>query len=346
MPVGIGYESYVAYIMQTAFGSVGVPTITASHLRSGPVFTPRQSQQPRQTTTQAMQRASQLWRTMGLVDWSLRFEVIGNDTVWLPLWTAAFGKRVNSGAGPFIKTYTVQNPPVDGGTDGSPASNFYNHSLSIRHTITGVATYLVQDCCVNRFQLIMEANRPLEFEMSGVGQKQAVSSPISFVDVSGTLATWEHAYATANGGLYVGSANPPTTAIVPRRVTFTLDNNLRFEPFLGSPTGQELKLPTRAGFPTARLEFDMDFDDVSATDGVSIMADYLTTPPTNENIRIEYFIDANNSYELKATGAVKPGVIDQPQIKVDNDGVVGFTFGLNVFPDALADLSLVQTAGA
>lgn len=346
MGVAIGYESQVAFGMQTAFGAVATPTITASHLRAGPIFSPRQAQMPRQTTAATMPRASQLWRTMGLVDFSTRFEMIFNDTVWRPLFTAAFKKRV-SGTGPFIHTYTVNNPPIDGGVDNTPPNNFYDHGLTIRHTLLNVATFVVQDCCVDRFQMVMEANKPLEFELSGVGQKMAVSSPISFVDVAGTLATWEHLYATANSGLYVGAANPPTTAIVPNKCTFALDNKLRFAPFLGTPTGLELKLPVRTDYPTARFEFDMDFDDVSATDAVSLMTDYLTLPtPINENLQATYYVDATHSIQLKATGSVKPGVIDQPSIKVDNNGPVGFGFGLNIFPDTIGDLAMVHVTAA
>lgn len=352
MGVAIGYESYLAFGMQTTFNSPVTPAITASHLRAGPVFSPRQAQQPRQTTTQTMPRAGQLWRTMGLVDFSTRFEFIFNDTVWLPLLTAAFKKRVKTGgSAPFTHTYGVLNPPIDGGVDNTPAGFFYDHGLTIRHTLTNVATFLVQDCCVNRFQMVMEANKPLEFEISGVGQKMAISSPISFVDVTGTLATWEHAYQngtpTPAAGLYVGAANPPTTAIVPNKVTLTLDNNLRFAPFIGTASGLELKIPVRTDYPTARLEFDMDFDDVSATDALSIMTDYLTLPtPVNENVSAKYFLDANNSIRVKASGSVKPGIIDQPSIKVDNNGPVGFAYGINVFPDTLGDFALEQMTAA
>jgi len=344
MGVAIGYESNVAFGQQTVFGTAVTPAITASHLRAGPVFSPRQAMQPRQTTASVMPRAGQLWRTMGLVDFKLSFEMIFNDTVWLPIFTAVFKKRVKAGAGPFTHTMTVNNPPIEGGTDGTPAGTFYDHGLTIRHTLTNVATYMVQDCCVNQFQMVMEANKPLQFDISGVGQKMVVSTPISFVDVTGSLATWEHMYASANAGLYVGAANPPTTSIVPKKCTYTLNNNLRFEPFLGTGSGLELKIPTRTDYPTSRVDFDMDFDDVSATDGVSIMADYLNSPiPITEDLSAKYYLDANNALQLKATGSVKPGVIDQPSIKVDNNGPVGFSFGLNIFPDTLSDLSLVET---
>lgn len=353
MSLAVGYESYVAYGMQTAWNTPITPTITAAHMRTGPVFRPRNSQQPRVTTIQVMPRASQLWDTMDLVDFSLRFEYIANDTAFLPLLTSAFGKRIKTGASaPFTHEYILVNPPVDPSTADAGGS-FYNRALTIRHTLTGVATYLVQDCCIDQFSLIMEANAPLFFECSGVGQNLASSSPVSFSDVTGTVLTWAHAIKGTNSGIYVGATNPPalngTEYMVLKRSTFTLNNNLRFEPFLGAASGQELKKPHRNGFPTAQTSFEGDFEDeASVTDAVQILTDYIGS--VEKNFRAVYYLDANNSLEMLVSGSTKPGVIDSPQINVGNEGVVGFTFNLNHYPDTMdgttsSNMKLIQKTG-
>jgi hypothetical protein len=347
MPLGIGYASYVSYIQQAAFGTVGTPTVTAAHLRSGEIFSPRQTKNPRVTTTSVMPKASQTWTTMGLVDVNAEFEFVGTGShaEFNPILQAAFGKRLRAAAAAdFTHTYTVNNPPVDGGTDGTPAGAFYNHALTMRQTVhdgtNAVATYVVQDICISRFTMTMEANALLRFGVQGVGQKMAASTATAFSDITGTTFSWIHAIAGANSGLYVGAANPPTTAVLVKRATFTLDNNLRFEPFLGAASGLELKLPTRNGFPTARLDLEMDFEDTAGTDAVVLMTDYLAG--TDQNISIKYYVGAANYVSLLASAATKPAIINNPRPVVNADGPVGFTVGFDIYPEAAAtDLTLV-----
>jgi len=353
MSMGIGYASYVSFAMQTAFRSAATPTITAAHIRGGPVFSPRQTQVPRVTTTTAMKRAGQLWDTMGLVDFTIEFEMVANATAWLALHTAAWCKRLKAGAGPFTHTYTVNDPPMDGGTDGTPANTFYNHGLTIRNTIhdgtAEVKTYQVADCCPTQFVLTMPANEPLRFGMSGVGQTMTASTATAFTDVSGTLEAWKHAYKGANSGIYVGATNPPALngaeSMIIRRAVFTLENNLSFEPGLGTPSGQELLHPTRADHPAGRIEFEMDYEDAaSVTDAVQIMTDYIAG--TEENARLVYYVDANNALEIKASGATKPGVIDSPRPSTPDTGRAKFSFNLMLYPDTISDLSMIQTTAS
>jgi hypothetical protein len=350
MGKAIGRASYIAFGQQTAFGTVQTSLTTAAFIRTGSIFTTRQTQNPRITTGSIMPRSSQLWSTMSLTDFDVTLEYVTHDTALLPLLTGAFGKRIKSGAGPFIHTYIMTDPFVDQADGGG---TFYNHSLTVREIphdgSAGISPRVVQDICINRFVLTMEANAQLRFQLSGTGQKYVASSAPAFTDITGTTLAWQHAIAGANSGLYMGSANPPTTAFLAKRVTFTLENNLRYEPFLGAASGSELALPTRAGFPSAQCAFEMDFDDISSTDAVSLFTDFFAT--TKENLRIEYYVDANNSLELLATAAsVRPGVIDDPKPVYSGEGVVGFNFNLLFYPDdmtgaATDDLVLIQTTG-
>jgi len=352
MGKAIGRASYIAFGMQTAFRTAQTSLTTAAFIRTGSIFSTRQTNNPRLTTGSIMPRASQLWKTMSLTDFDVTLEYVTNDTALLPLLTGAFGKRIKSGAGPFIHTYCLVDPPVDNPTaDGG--GSFFNRALTIREIphdgAGGLAPRVVQDVCINRLVFTMEANAQLRFQLSGTGQGYAASTAPSFTDISGTTMAWQHAIAGANSGLYMGAANPPTTAFLVKRAVFTLDNNLRYEPFLGAAAGQELALPTRAGFPSSQVALEMDFDDISSTDAVSLFTDFFAD--TKENFRAEYFVDANNSLELIATAAsVRPGVIDDPKAVYSGEGVVGYTMNLLFFPDdmtaaATDDLLLVQTTG-
>jgi hypothetical protein len=352
MGVGIGRASYIAFGMQTAFRTVQTSLQTAAHQRQGSIFTHRSVHNPSETTAQIMPRADQLWKTMGLVDFDVTFEYVANDTAFLPLLTGAFSKRIKSaGPAPFTHTYVMVDPfvgPADAG------SNFYNHGLTVREIVhdgtTDIAPRVVQDICINRFVLTMEANERLRYQMTGTGQKHLASSAPAFSQPTGTVLAWPHAYTTgSNGGVYVGVANPPSTPIVCRRAVVTVDNNLAFDPALSTASGEELAVPARAGWPSVSADFEMWAEDAaSGTDMVSIFTDFAAE--TKQNMRAEYYVDANNSLEFIAGATNDIGVIRDPKPVYAGPGKVGFTFGLDFYPIAAAgdgtdDLKLVQTTG-
>jgi len=352
MGKAIGRASYIGFGMQSAFGTVQSSLTTAAFIRTGSIFSTRQTNQPRVTTGQIMPRASQLWQTISLTDFEVTLEYVANDTALLPLLTSAFSKRIKTGASaPFTHTYVLNDPPVDPSTaDGG--GSFYNRSLTIREIphdgTNALSPRVVQDVCINRFIMTMEANAQLRFQLTGTGQKYASSSAPGFADITGTTLAWQHAIQSANSGLYIGAANPPTTDFKAKRIVFTLDNNLRYEPFLGAASGQELALPTRAGFPTLSAAFEMDFDDISTADAVTLFTDFFS--PTRENLQLKYYVDANDSLTIQCSGAVKPVVIDDPKPVYQGEGVVGFTFNGLMYPDTMAgtgtdDFRVIQTTG-
>jgi hypothetical protein len=169
------------------------------------------------------------------------------------------------------------------------------------------------------------------------------------VDITGTTLAWNHAIASGNSGLYLDSAGgAPTTPFLAKKVELTLDHNLLFDPFLGAASGQEMKLPTRAGFPSATISVEMDYEDAtSGTDAVALMTAYIAN--TKENFRAEYWLSGTESLELLSSGATPVNIIDNPRPIYNGEGKVGFAFNLLVKPEVSAsttadNFKLIQTA--
>jgi len=346
MPVALGSESYMCPVMQTAFGAAEVPTVTHSHLRTGEPLTPRQAQNPRVSTARIMPGADQLWTTMNLTDFQYDFELTGNATAWLPILRCAWGKELATAATPNVRTYTIVNPPVESGVDGTPVNTTWNHAMTIRHTFASggvdIKTYEINDCSINEFTFGCTANETMRMGISGTGQGLAGATMVNFAEPAGTPYGWSHHVAGANGGIYSTAGAAGTTAMPVKSYKFTLNNNLRYEPFLGNVVNKELKLPTRNGYPSAMCEYEMDFDDISATDAVSIMTDYLAG--TTHSVRIKAYIDASNAIELVAASATPPAILDSPRPSVGSEGVVSFRFQQLLYPAVVGtDLKLVFT---
>jgi hypothetical protein len=356
MGVGIGRASYIAFGMQTAFRTVTTSLQTVAHQRQGSIFTHRSVLNPSSTTAQIMPRADQLWKTMGLVDFDVQLEYVANDTAFLPLLTAIWGKRIKTGgAPPYTQTYVMIDPFVDAGVDNTPAGSFWNHGLTIREIVhdgsADISPRVVQDVCINRAVFTMEANERLRYQLTGVGHKHLASTAPAFSQPTGTVAAWNHAYTTGStGGVYVGVANPASTPLICKSHILTIDNNLLFEPALSTPSGEELHIPARGGWPSVSSEFELWAESGAAgTDMTDIFTDFLAE--TKQTMRSEYFIDANNSLEFIAGGTNDIGAIRDPKPVYAGEGKVGFSFGLDYYPIAAAgdgtdDIKMVQTAGA
>lgn len=347
MADAINKNSFVAFGQQTAFGTPQTTLVTAAYLpSSGEIFSPGQPVKLTDGTASVMQRADQTYNEIATTDFNLRF-LMRSSPSWKQLFLACFGKRTDAS---FVRTYVVNDPPVDGGTDGTPASTFYNHALTIRHTLhdgaNEVKTYVSQDCCVNRFQLFFEANKPVEFGVSGTGQAFGASTMPSFTELTGSLFTHQHGGKSANAGLYISATNPPALNgadwLPLKKVTLTLDNNLLYDVFMGTVAGQELQLPPRNNYPTATLDIEGRFSGgVSYVDAVDLMADFLAK--TNKNIKIRFWIGATDIIELNATGTVAPGIIDAPKITPQGNGVMSFTAHYMIAPAVITDFSFVVT---
>lgn len=330
--LGVGSSSYVSFGLQSDFRTAMTPTITASHRRSGSVFTSRQTQTPRESTTGVMPKASGLWQRMGLVDVAVEFDVVPHDTAWDPIWTAAWGKKYAPVG--TVDTFALHNPYIDSASP--PADTTFFEGLTMRETVgagsVDVLTRVVQDICINQFQLTFEADAPVRMNITGTGQKMAISSATSFSEITGTTLAWPHLISSANGGIYVDTANPAATKLVCRRAVFTLDNNLSFEPQLGAATGEELRTPSRAGWPSSSVAFEMWAEDhTSETDMVTIATAHINN--TKENCRIEGWIDATHSIELIMGQGADIGVVDDPKPVYNGPAVVGFTWNLLFFPE-------------
>lgn len=325
-----GKSSYVAFGQQSVFGTAQSSLTTAANNPTGKVFSPPQVMNLRDGVNASMQPVAQAWKGVAFNRFNLDFYLL-SDAAWKALFLAAFGKRADSGAGPFTRIYTVFDPLVDGGTDGTPAGTVYNHGLTIRHTLhdgnNEVKTYVSQDCNVDQFQILYEANKPMFFKLTGTGQPMVASTIPSFVAVSGALMTWAHGAKSANSGFYISGTNPPalngTDSMKLKKLTFTLNNNPLYDSFMFTVAGQELAMPVRNDYATSTMEIEGRFNGgMSEIDAVDIVADFLAQ--TARNLRATLYIDASNSLEILASGSSAPGLVDEPSIEPTGNGPVGF----------------------
>lgn len=350
--VGVGSSSYVSYGLQTAFRTVQTSLVTASHRRSGSVFTTRQTQTPRESTTGIMPKASGLWARMGLVDVAVEFDYVPHQSAWHPWLLAMWGKQY-APAGT-VDTFGAHQPYID--ATSPPADTTFFEGLTLRETVgagtVDVMTRVVQDISINQAQFTFEADAPVRMSFTGTGQKIAMSTATSFSEITGTTLAWNHLIESANSGLYLGTANPAASAAVARRVVFTFDNNLSFEPQLGALTGEELRTPSRAGWPSSSFAIEAWAEDqASGTDIVTICTDHIAN--TKNNVRIEGFISATASLEIILGQGADCGVIEDPKPVYNGPAVVGFTYTIAAYPETqdaapptTDDLRMVITTAA
>lgn len=341
-----GQGSFTAVAQQTAWGGSIVTTgLKTFPNLGGDTLTGQAGIAARQSIATAMPSIDQTYGTMSLIPVGLNFEFVADDTAYKPLLLAAFGKRVVSliSGSDYKDNYYVQNPPVDGGTDSAP--NFFNHSLSWHEILsdgsTVVAKYQVGSVVITQFELAGEANGTLKMTFQGTGTALAASSwgsPV-FTDQAGKIPSWNDAIFASPKGIFLDSANPPTTQYIMRSFRFVLNTPIDFHPRLGAAAAGEIAPPTRAGIPTARISVTQDFtDETSGADAVSIMTDFIAR--TRRGIQISYYPDIDNYIKLNAFGATAPLGINNAKINRGNNGPVGFTVDYDVYPKVITDLSL------
>lgn len=338
-----GFDSYVAWGPQAAFGTAITPTIVQVPLRAGPILSPRIFLQPRASTGVGMPKRTQAWVAPKLVDWSLPLEWISGASGSInnlgTLINSVMGHYTKVAGPPVTRTVNIANPPFDAAAD--TATDFYGRALTIQHVLRGSRAYQAYDCVPTSFSLICEAGNPIRTEASGVGSilsDIAIGSAVAYAELTGSLFTWGQGIASGTStGFWLGTANPLTAAEAYnlRRATVTVNPNLRIDPFLGLAASQQFKIPARSGYPEIYMDVDMDFEQgLSAWDAADAVTAFINA--TGENAGFIFNVDANNIIEFRATSATAPGVIEDPRINYAGDGAMGFSFRYRVWPETLA----------
>jgi hypothetical protein len=289
-----------------------------------------------------MARASQTYPSMSLVNVAWQTEYVHDPTAWKPLFLWVFGKRVFTGASPFVDTFTVTNPAFDAAADSSPT--FYNHSLSFHAFVSDGTNYAgkhsVKDLVCTNFEWAGEADGATTVSFQGTGRTFADSaSVVAFADQAGSIMSWNQGVAGANSGIYVDTASPPTTPLVCRNFRVSLSRPHDFHAALGAAAGAEMRTPVPTDLPTGRVHFAMDYEDLTTgTDAPTVASAFAAS--TAQGVKIRYYVSTSEYIEFACHGSVDPAFINNPSISWGPAGPVGFEFDLDLYPDTISDLRL------
>jgi hypothetical protein len=289
----------------------------------------------RQSIATPIVLGSQTYKTVDQSTVGLSFEFVTDDAQHIDLMTAAWGKRVH---GSNIDTYTISQPLYDAAADSSPT--FYNHCLSWHEFITdgsaNQSKWCVDDVVLTSFSLRGVNNGTITCTVGGIARKFAAStSTVTYTDSAGTLLNWAHAADT----LLVGTANPPTTKMVCREFTFTLNQPHSIAAALGAATGSEMRPPVRSGPATASLAVTMDFEDHAGYDAVQALTDFAAA--TANNVKLTYNGGTNKTMVIQCMSSTAGAKWNEPKVNWSNTGPVTFTGTIEMNPGATADLALV-----
>lgn len=341
---GQGSASYVGLAQQTAYGGSLVSAGLATYPNlGGDVLASVAGLASRQSIANAIVKGSQTYKTVDQSNVGVSFEFVTDDTQHNPLMTAAFGQRYYVAATSGVagsNTFTVTQPAYDAGTDLTTALlTYYNHTLSWHEFVTdgsaNQSKWSCQDVIITSMSLRGVANGTINCTVGGIGRKFLVSpSTVGYTDSAGTLLNWGHAADL----LLVGTASPPTTKMVCREWTFTLNQPHTIAPALGAEAGAEMRPPVRSGQATATLAVTMDFEDHAGYDAADILAAFYAG--TAHNLILTYNGGAGKTLAIACSGTSAGAKINEPKTNWGSTGPVTFScvFGMN--PETITDLSL------
>jgi len=361
MAIGNGFHHYLAWKAQTAHGTkASGATKTVVPIRSGQIFDPQPFKRPRNTVVQTISGYYNLYNIPKILPWSAEIELIGataaNDTLkdWL---TSAMGLCMTAAGPPIVNTFTISDPLVDGGIDGTPATSTYGRALTLHEEVrrpgaaSSVFVHEVQDAVIDEFQLILEPDQVTRWKLSGMASRLTEDdTTVSFAAPLGALHTYAEARNTANSGLRIGTANPPVAAdnVVYSRAVLTIKNNIRYEPWLGLSATQEVRIPVRGDTSDVDLELTMDVEDATASqyDAHDAVDDW--TAGNSVNLDFLSYITANDIFEILASATFASGtvgrgcIVDRFKFSAPGAGPMQATVGLKAYPTTLSTDFLIK----
>ena len=353
MAIANGFNHFLSWKAQTAFGTKASGLAkTMVPIRSGQIFDPQTFRRPRQTVVQAIPKVANLYNISKILPWRCELELINprtaNDTV-RDFLRATFGKEVITTGSPFTKKYTINDPLVDGGTD--TATDFYGRALTLHEQAdnsagTAIFAHEVQDAVVDRAEFVFEPDAVTRILLTGrCSDLQDDQTDISPSDPTGGVHTWEHLKNTANSGLRIGTANPPTTSdnVVYSRATLRVNNSTRYAPWLGESATKQARLPVRGDICDIELEIVLDVEDSIASQyDTKDMVDHWVAS-TSVNIDFLSYIGVNEIFEFKASAATAAAIVDRWGFTTPGPGPMQATVVFKVYPASLADAFIQLT---
>jgi hypothetical protein len=351
MPKAMGYKRFFAWKTQSAFGTKATGLVNTQYpVRGGPIFTPNPYLSDRVAVYQAIPKKSNKFTVPKIVNWAVEMELI-NPTLAIPtlrdFLKGWFGREVTAAGPPLTKTYDTFDDVIDGGTDGSPANNNYGRAITLHeqadtYANAAIFAHEVQDCAVDRLEAIFEPGQVSRLRASGLGadlQDDQTDLAVIADGSFGGVHTYDQVRNTANSGLRIGTANPPTTSdnVVFARATLSLNNKLRYEPWLGESNAQSLHLATRGDHPDIMLAIvtDVEAGVASQYDSEDIVDHWVAG--TAVNIRLLSYISANEIFEFAATAATAAAYVESFQYLTDGPGPMRAEATFKIAPAAITD---------
>ena len=356
MAKAVGFNRFMLFKSQPAWGTKATGlTQTMVPLRGGGLLEPNPLLQPREDAIFAISPFAQYYEAPKFVPWSASVLFVNPTTAATTLrdfLRTVYGLETLVVGPPITKTYTINDPPIDGATD--TGTLLYGRGLTIHEQCddsAGVKIYAdeVQDGIVNELSMTWRNDAPLMVAMRGMASDfQHNQTDLSPTIPAGSLFTYRHLRDQTNAGLRIGTANPPTSAnkCIFSQAVLTISNPLRYMNFMGAGTTQEAVLPTRDDQVGITLDVTMDVETAVASQSTAddIAAWFVNRTPVNCNFLT--YVDANNILQFQTTGATAGCFIETVRRAAPNLGAMQYTVRLRVAPSALGDTILKLTTAS
>jgi len=353
----VGFNRYFAYKEQTAWGTKASGLAnTMVPLRNGAILEANPILAPREDAIYTLSPLTQYFTPPKFVPWSGSFLLVSATSAaatFRDLFRAVYGKELTAAGPPVTKTYNILDPPIDGGTDGTPVNTLYAHGLTLHeqtNNSAGTAIYAheVQDAVVTELSVTWRPDQPVMIGLRGMfSDLQDGASSVSLTVPGGPIMTYRHVKDTSTAGLYIGSANPPVTAndnVIFSQATLTISNPLRYVPFMGNGSTKEARIPVRDGQMSITLDVTMDVEAATASlyDQSDITAHWKAG--TGVNVNFLTYITANDIFQFQTTASTAACFIETFRNTASGLGAMQHQMRLKVAPAALADTLIKMTS--
>jgi hypothetical protein len=261
-----------------------------------------------------------------------------------------YGKETLVTGPPITKTYDINDPLIDAATDSGTV--LYGRALTLHEQCDdsgGTKIYAdeVQDAAISEMSITWRPDQPVQCSMRGMASDfQHNATDISPAYPGGSLFNFRHVKDTTNGGLRIGTANPPTATdnVVFSQATLTLSHPLRYVPFLG--LAPEAQIADRDGQMSITLDVIMDVQNAIASQYDADDATAHFVAGTGINVRFLTYISSTNILEFQATGSTAAGYVESIRRRAPGLGAMQYEMRIRIAPAALTETILKLTTAS